>query len=255
MSSFKSAIYNGSVHHRRNVPQVHQFRYSLYMLYLDLDELEQVFAGRWLWGLHRFTAFRFRREDHLGSAEETLKESVQDLVQKETGKQQTGPVRLLTNLRCWGYLMNPVCFYYCFDATDSHVQAIVAEVSNTPWGERHCYVLDCGSLTSGKHRETQQKVFHVSPFMKMNMHYHWTISAPADELSVAIVNEQAGETIFSASLSLQRQEINNWTLFTTSLKHPWMTGKIVTAIYWNALRLWWKGIAYVPHPKPKTTGG
>lgn len=247
-----SSIYVGQVRHRRLEPLLHQFRYSLYMVLLDLDELDELFRGRWIWSTRRFAPFSFRREDHLGPPEQPLKEAVMDLVEERIDKRPQGAVRILTNLRCWGYLMNPVSFYYCYDATNTHVEALVAEVNNTPWGERYCYVLDCSQSPTDTHQEVQPKVFHVSPFMEMNMQYHWTVTAPEDRLFVRIENYDNQHKLFEADLHLNRKPFTSWSLFCVGLEHPWMTAKVVAAIYWNALKLWWKGVKYVPHPNPKT---
>ena len=136
-----SAIFSGQVRHRRMKPTGHEFVYRLFMMYLDLSELDTVFKHHWFWSTRKAALARFRRENHLGDAAVPLDQAVRDLVQGETGSLPQGPIRLLTNLSYFGYCFNPVSFYYCFDAGDQHVETIVAEVNNTPWGERHCYVL------------------------------------------------------------------------------------------------------------------
>ncbi len=136
-----SAIFAGQVRHRRIQPTGHEFVYRLFMMYLDLSELDTVFRHRWLWSTRRSALARFRRENHLGDATVPLDQAVRDLVEGETGSRPQGPVRLLTNLSYFGYCFNPVSFYYCFDAADQQLETIVAEVNNTPWGERFCYVL------------------------------------------------------------------------------------------------------------------
>ena len=136
-----SAIYEGTVRHRRRRPRLHAFTYRVFLMYLDLDDLDDVFQGRWLWSTQRPALARFRREDHVGDPSVPLDEAVRDLVAARTGHRPAGPVRLLTHLRYFGYVMNPVSFYYCFAADGAGLEAIVAEVNNTPWGEQHCYVL------------------------------------------------------------------------------------------------------------------
>ena len=137
-----SCLYEGTMRHRRFRPVPHAFGYRLFMVYLDLDELDEVFAGRWLWSTTRCALARFRREDHLGVPTVPLPDAVRALVKERLGFRPTGPVRLLTHLRYFGFVMNPVSFYYCFAADGKQLEAIVAEVNNTPWGERHCYVMD-----------------------------------------------------------------------------------------------------------------
>ncbi len=176
-----SAIYRGWVRHRRHAPRRHVFRYRLFLLYLDLAELDTVFRGRWLWSTRRLALARFHRADHLGDTATPLDAAVRDLVEAQTGRRPAGPIRLLTHLRYFGYCFNPVSFYYCFDASGARVETIVAEVNNTPWGERHCYVLDethdagCGD----RRRYRFDKAFHVSPFMPMDLTYDWRFGSPA----------------------------------------------------------------------------
>ncbi|MCA9174730.1 MAG: DUF1365 domain-containing protein [Planctomycetales bacterium] len=245
-----SCLYVGEVRHHRLVPFDHKFRYSVFLVYLDLNELDEVFRGRWLWSTRRLAAARFRREDHLGDPGTSLSESIASLVQERSGLRPEGPIRLLTHLRYFGFVMNPVSFYYCFNRAGNQVQHVVAEVNNTPWGERHCYVLDWQNSTEPRSLRAEiSKEFHVSPFMPMDMQYVWQLTQPAASLAVSIENWQYGERSFVASLQLQRREITTHSLALALLRHPWMTGKVFAAIYWQALKLWWKGASYVPHPK------
>jgi len=233
----KSCLYTGSVQHRRYSPRPHAFRYPLFMACLDLAELDHVFAQRWLWSTRRPAIARFRREDHFGDARVPLDQSVRDLVQVRTGCRPAGPIRLLTHLRCFGYVFNPVSFFYCFDGADHRVEAVVAEVNNTPWGERHCYVLDGLEGESGK-------AMHVSPFMPMDLRYEWRFTMPGDHLGVHMHLKREGHTVFDATLALKREPISNGVL----LRFPLMTAKVIAAIHWEALRLWLKRIPFHTHP-------
>ncbi len=250
-SPLNSCLYRGMVSHRRLRPVRHEFRQRLFLVYLDLSELETMFAGRWLWSTSRLAPARFRREDHLGESDTSLPECVRDLVEVETGQRPRGPVRLLTHLRYWGYVMNPLSLYYCFDrpGPKADVVAVVAEVNNTPWGERHCYVLDVKGQTGREaFRITHAKQFHVSPFLPLEMQYHWLVSVPNESLTVSIATELEGECNFEAALSLERRPLTTTSLAAALVTHPWMTGHVLAAIYWQALRLWWKGIPVYPHP-------
>lgn len=246
-----SCLYVGQVRHRRFSPRAHAFRYRLFQLYLDLDELDSVFRQRWLWSTRRPNLAWFRRGDHLGSVEQSLPESVRDLVERETGRRPQGPIRLLTHLRYFGYAMNPVSFYYCFDRDDQYVETIVAEVNNTPWGEQHCYVLD-GGVNSGNRRKLRfeiAKQFHVSPFMNLDMQYRWRLTQPADRLLVHIENHRPEGKLFDATLVMDRREINARSQAMVLVRFPLMTAKVVLAIYFEALRLWLKKIPFVQYPK------
>jgi uncharacterized protein len=267
----RSALYTGWVSHRRRAPRRHAFRYPLFMVWLDLAELDQVFRGRWLWGVERRTVASFRRADHMGNASEPLDRCVRELVAGETGRRPAGPIRLLTHLRYFGYCFNPVSFYYCYDAADREIVAVVAEVTNTPWGERHCYVLDSadarimsaarlvGSRGSQIRHWRGDKRMHVSPFMPMDLQYDWQLSEPAERLLVHMRCTRAAAPLFDATLSLQRRPLVAGAMAATLWRFPWMTARVITAIHWQALLLWLTGVRYIAHPTArsgttKTTG-
>ena len=245
-----SALYIGWVSHRRRTPRPHAFRYPLFMAWLDLAELGQVFRGRWLWGMERRALASFYRADHFGEPSVPLERCVRDLVEAETGRRPLGPIRLLTHLRYFGYCFNPVSFYYCYDTTDREIVAVVAEVTNTPWGERHCYVLDAAvaQTVRGVQHWRSDKRMHVSPFMPMNLQYEWRLAAPSARLLVHMRCVRAGQALFDATLSLRRRALRAPTMAATLWRFPWMTARVLAAIHWQALRLWLKRVPYYPHP-------
>ncbi|MGB1009896.1 MAG: DUF1365 domain-containing protein [Thiolinea sp.] len=251
-----SSLYVGQVRHRRFAPREHQFSYRLFMVYLDLDELPTVFQRFWLWSLEKRNIATFRRRDHLKPETTDLKTAVCDLVEEHRGKRPNGPVRLLTNLAYFGFRFNPVSFYYCFDKTGETLEYIVAEVNNTPWGEQFCYVMDAAENLNQDdkqpQRHTARKQFHVSPFMEMEMDYDWRMSKPGKTLNVHMENHQAGEKLFDATMQLKHRPINQRELAAVLVRHPFMTGKIVAAIYFEALRLWLKRIPFITHPGTST---
>lgn len=257
MTARHSALYEGWVRHRRFSPVENHFRYRVFQLYLDLSELEEVFRGRWIWSARRFNLAWFRRRDHLGRPEIPLDEEVRNLVEEKTGRRPEGPIRLLTHLRYFGYCMNPVSFYYCFDADDKKVDTIVAEIHNTPWGEMYCYVLSArDNLSRGEGMHFRfNKDFHVSPFMDMKMEYDWWFRSPAQRLTVHMNNLKQGNKVFDATMVLQRKPITGWNLSRVLLRYPLMTGKVIGAIYWQALKLWWKRCPFYPHPKYRQSEG
>jgi hypothetical protein len=131
------------------------------------------------------------------------------------------------------------------------VEAVVAEVTNTPWLERHWYVLWEGNRVGGpaRLRFRHPKAFHVSPFWDMDMVYDWHLHPPGEKLSVAIVNSRGGRRLFTAGLVLRRRELTRWSMLGTFARFPWMSARVMQGIHWQALRLWRKGCPYVPHPK------
>jgi DUF1365 family protein len=245
----ESCLYEGVVRHRRLRPVEHAFVKRLFMVYLDLDELPEVFRGRWLWSATRRAPVWFRRADHLGDPAVPLAQAVRDLVEARTGRRPAGPIRLLTNLRTFGYGFNPVSLYYCFDPGGGGVEAVVAEVSNTPWNERHCYVLaSADGATRPLQRFETAKEFHVSPFMGMRQRYRWALLRPGRQLAVHIANVEDGAAVFDASLVLSRREITGGSLARALLRYPWMTAQVIAGIYWQAWRLRQKGAPVHPHP-------
>jgi uncharacterized protein len=243
-----SCLYEGWVRHRRRGAVTHAFRYPLFMCYLDLTELDAVFQGRWLWSARRAALARFHRADHLGDPSVPLDTAVRDLVGRETGRRPEGPIRLLTHLRYFGYVFNPVSFYYCFHSDGHRVETIVADVSNTPWGERHQYVLP-SRAGAGVHRFARRKGFHVSPFMPMDVDYDWRFSTPGPSMAVHMISRRDGEPIFDATLSLSRRPITTGSLARVLVRYPAKTTSVVAGIYWQALRLWLKGAPFHPHPQ------
>ncbi|HPF37609.1 MAG TPA: DUF1365 domain-containing protein [Phycisphaerae bacterium] len=245
----ESRIYEGEVRHRRSRPVEHAFCYRVCMLYLDLAELDHVFEGTRLWSVEGRGVASFRRRDHLGAADRPLDECVRELVAERTGRRLTGPIRLLTHPAYWGYRFNPVSFYYCFDEAGA-LRTIVAEVNNTPWNEQHCYVLDALDRAdeSEAFRFRFAKRFHVSPFMGMNHEYDWRFSEPGERLNVAMVNLEAGERLFDASMTMRRRAISPAALRLLLVRFPLMSMRVITAIYWQAARLRLKRAPFFPHP-------
>ncbi|MDQ6806477.1 MAG: DUF1365 domain-containing protein [Actinomycetota bacterium] len=237
-----SAIYEGVVAHRRSEPREHAFSYRLTMMYLDLGELPELFDGNPLWSARRPALGWLRRSDYLGDPELPLEEAIGRLVSERTGYRPEGPVRVLTTARCFGHCFNPVSFYYCFDRTGEQLEAVVAEVTNTPWGERHAYV--SRELTS-----RHAKALHVSPFYTLDYEYELRMSAPAERLEVAIGSERDGRREFNATLSLERRPLNRRSLAGLLLGGAPMSMKVSAGIYAQALRLRLKGIKVQPHPR------
>jgi DUF1365 family protein len=250
----QSCLYKGWVSHRRRGPAGNRFRYRLFMVYLDLAELPGVFDGHWLWSARRPALAWFRRKDYLGPATLPLDEAVRCRVEAETGTRPSGPIRMLTHLRYFGHCMNPVTFYYCFDDAGDTVRFIVAEINNTPWDERHAYVLDASRAEpAGRTLRWQLgKSFHVSPFLPMDMDYDWRFDEPSRSLQVHMQNLKDGQRVFDATLELAREPISGTALTRALLAYPFMTLKVAALIYWQALRLLLKRTPFFTHPAKLT---
>ncbi|MEZ4647277.1 MAG: DUF1365 domain-containing protein [Candidatus Eisenbacteria bacterium] len=246
----KSAFYEGTVRHRRMEPRHHAFSYRAFLVYLDLDELPSALDRLPLWSAKGPALARFRREDYLGDPNVPLADAVRELVAADTGRRPTGPIRMLAHLRYFGHCFNPVSFYYCFDAGDRFVETIVAEIENTPWKERHCYVLsDSPTGEHGrKHRFLFDKTFHVSPFQDMSLEYDWRFLEPEDRVAVHMVSRSKGKRTFDATFSARRHSMTKWNAVRFLALYPFMTVSVLAAIYWQALRLRLKGFRFYPHP-------
>ena len=246
-----SCIYEGPVRHRRFSPAAHAFRYRLFMLYLDLDELDTVFCCNWFWSVDRPNLAWFKRSDHTGDPAVPLAQTIRDLVEHTIGKRPEGPIRLLTHLRYFGYCFNPVSFYYCFDQAGRAVETIVAEVHNTPWNERHCYVLgnDRNEAQGPQKRFRFDKAFHVSPFMDMDVRYDWRFTDPSQRLTIRMENRNGAGPFFDAAMTLSRRKLTGRSLALVLLRYPFMTGQVIGGIYWHAFRLWLKRCPLYTHPR------
>lgn len=244
-----SCLYEGTVRHRRFADTPYAFRYGVALAYVDLAELPSLLGGRL--ASTRPGLVRFRRADYLGGADDpgtALDAAVRDLVAGETGARPDGPVRVLAHLRAFGHCFNPVAFYYCFDRGE-RLAAIVAEVTNTPWGERHAYVLPRPG--AGAERVLGggvEKAHHVSPFMGMDHRYEWRATTPGPTLSVHIENQRAGARAFDATLALRRRPLTRRSLADVTLRYPAATLRVLALIYAHGLRLWLRGARVHPHP-------
>ncbi|QDU92506.1 DUF1365 domain-containing protein [Lignipirellula cremea] len=250
-----SCIYEGTVTHRRREPVDHRFQYRLFMVYLDLDELPSLVGPHGLIASSSQATRSFLRSDHLFDPSLPLADEVRELVREQTGQRPVGPIRLLTQLRCLGYYMSPLNLFYVFDASGRRVEHVLAEVNNTPWNERHVYLLWDGNREGEGDalRFVHDKEFHVSPFMEMEMCYRWKLSAPGENLQIDLTNLQDDRRLFHARMTLQRRELNRPQLRRMTFRYPLMTAQIIAGIHYQALKLWWKKCPVYSHPTKRAS--
>lgn len=237
-----SGIFHGVVHHSRLGDKPHHFNYSMYMLGLDLDELANTLSCSKLLSTRWFSPIRFKAQDYVPGSQNSLKQRVLDKLALLGNKQSIKKVIAVVQGRCFGVYFSPINFYIGLDEHDKPL-VMLAEVSNTPWLERHYYKVDLAQTLP------TPKAFHVSPFMNMDMDYHWRVKYNGKKLLVHIENHTNANKLFSATMALKCHEISKINLMKTLFSLPAMTVKIFAAIYWQALKLFMKRVPFVAHPE------
>ncbi|MGH2959567.1 MAG: DUF1365 domain-containing protein, partial [Solirubrobacterales bacterium] len=251
----RSAVFVGNVAHTRLAPRKRAFKYPVYMLYLDLEELEnprraaRVFGGSRWFGVERAAPASFSRADFLGDPARQLSECVRDLVEYETSERPLGAIRLLANPKTFGYQFNPIAVYYLFDE-DERLTHVVADVTNMPWRESCAYVFtaDSDGIVDG----TAEKLMHVSPFLEMDYEYRLRTSAPGDALTLSVTNSRDGAIEFAAGLKLTRRGSGASDLRRTLLRFPAMALQVTARIFWQALKLRAAGFRWYPRAATRT---
>lgn len=247
----RSRIYRGTLRHRRFTPKEHAFSYRVWMAWLDLDELPTLFDNVPCFSARRPALARFRREDYLGPTDKPLRTAVREELIRQLGSAPSGKIYVLTQLRTFGTVFNPVSMYYAYDHL-GRLAAVVGEVTNMPWKERTCYACRIDPARHS-HHASFDKAMHVSPFNPMEMTYRWKLNAPGDQLYLHMENWQSGQRHFDATLTLEAAPATRGVLLATLARQPWMSLKTVAGIHFEAFRLWLKRIPVYNHPKRKET--
>ena len=247
-----SCLYFGEVRHHRRSPKTHDLCYNLFMPHLFLDELPEVFKDRWLWSVNSANLSAFRREDYHNNGTSCLDKAVRGTMAEQIGRPIEGRISILTHLRTFGYCFNPISFYYAWDKEVNRPHAIMAEITNTPWGERYAKAFSWDDSDKKPNERSQhefKKEFHVSPFIGMDVAYDWRFTSPSKRLKVDMILKEKKKVFFTAHLNLRRKKISSGNLAWALARFPFLTFSITAGIYWNALLLRLKGCPFHSHPK------
>jgi DUF1365 family protein len=247
----ESAIYTGTIRHRRFRPALHEFTYPLFLAFLDIDRIPELMRVSRLASYERWNWASFRGRDHFGDPRQNLRERLIADAAANDLQLPDGPVFLLTHLRYLGYNFSPVSFFFCFDA-GQQLQMIMAEVKNT-WAETHNYWMSAANQAGHTNNSSSylfDKSFHVSPFLGMACQYRWTFTPPGESLVIHSNLAEDGAQTFDATLSLKGEPWSAKSLRRALFRFPLMTAKTVAAIHWEALMLHCKKVPFIPHPGP-----
>lgn len=243
-----SCLYKATVMHHRMKPKAHRFHYSVFMFYLDLDELDGLQKKLAFFSLNRFNLFSFRSNEHLQLPAEkpdtgkTTKEHLIDYLQQNGFDYKGQRILLLTNLNILGYNFNPVSFYFIVNA-QNEPECAVAEVSNT-FREMKPYFLGKDTLGKNGFHLNTPKYFYVSPFIGHDACFDFNLAVPGEKLNIRIDDHKNGERFFISTLTGIKKPLNNSNLLIYSLRFPLLTLRIISLIHWHALLLWLKKLPY-----------
>jgi len=238
------SIYEGTARHRRFSPTEREFAPRLFLAYLDVDALPESLDALPGWSARHRALVHYQRADFFDRESGSLGDAVRDLVEARLGRRPGGPVFLLAHLRTLGWLFNPIAVYYCWSGDASALDAVVLEVTNTPWGERHWYVFDAREPAP----HIAAKAMHVSPFLPMDIDYDVSWTTPGDDLRLDVRVARAGTTVFIAGLALRHRGLDRRGAITVLLRYPLMPLRGSLMIYRRALSLFAARIPFYRHP-------
>ena len=237
-----SCIYIGSVIHKRFKPKKHFFKYSVFSLFLDLDEISLLNEKILFFSYNKFNILSFFDKDHGYRDGSSIKDWLIQVLQKKNISTRNIKIKILCYPRIFGYVFNPLSIFFIYDS-DSNPIAILYEVKNT-FGEQHTYVFKIDVKNKQIFNNCKKK-FYVSPFMDLESKYFFKVLIPNERLSVIIDQRDKEGKLLFASQDGERVKLSSKNLLKSYLKHPLMTLKIISAIHFEAFKLWLKGIKLV----------
>lgn len=247
-----TAFYVGRLSHARLTPKSHRFSYPVFMPLVDVDAVESITDQVPFWSQKRLAPARFVRSDFIGDQDVSISEAIKARILETTGKSFSGQIFLLANWRYFGLQNNPIACYFCRGADTDKLDYIVAEVTNTPWGERHSYVLPVTDSQEPFQTEFTKEL-HVSPFHGMDQRYRWLSTTPSESLAIKLTNIEKNQRVFHAVLQLRRVPVSAKTGLMLLVRFPLETAKVTIGIYWQALVLFLRRIPLSSHPKNNST--
>lgn len=254
-----ASLYVGWLRHRRFSPVAHDFRYPVFMVLLDIDRIPEAMQASRFTSYNRWNWASYHEADHFGDPGLSLRARLAIDAGRQGITLPAGRIELLTHLRYAGYCFNPVSFFYCHDE-DGRLVHILAEVNNT-FGGSHNYWLTPADLSAvagpatGAFRAASNKALYVSPFLERDMVYGFAFNRPGAQLTahIDVRRHRRGRKVLDATLMVSQRPWTAAEIGRTLRRYPWMTARVMTAIHWEALKLWWKGVAVVPRPRPAAT--
>lgn len=245
----ESALYIGKLRHRRFEPREHQFEYPIYMAFLDIDRLPELMRITRFSSYNRWNWTGYDERDHFGDPAKSLRQRLEEDAGRQGIMLPDGQIFLLTHLRYFGYVFNPVSFFYCYDRAGK-LEMMLSEVNNT-FGETHNYWLtsDNQQANAAAKRYRTAKRMHVSPFQGMELEYDWIFTPPGERLVAHMNTHKEGQANFDATLQLERRPWEAKNLVRALVSYPFITLRVIAGIHWEALKLWAKGVPVHTHPE------
>jgi DUF1365 family protein len=233
-----SWLYSCTVFHKRFAPRTYGFTSRLFMWHLDLDEIDELCRKIPILSHNRFNVYGFRDDDHLHMGRDTLRANVEAYLEENGVTEPAGKITLLTNLRTFGYVFNPVSFYFCHDP-DGEPLAVIVEVHNT-FGELKPFLLKRSDLEQNRFHKTYPKLFYISPFSELDKQLEIKVDLPGEGLSIYVNSYEKGaeKPFFRSSLTGKREPLSLRSLLGYSLRFPLVTLKVIGQIHWHALKLY-----------------